>query len=371
MSYAVKPTSERKEQRKSSIELFRIFSMLIIIAHHFVYNSQIPNECFDLNQITPNMIFLQLFGCGGKFGIDCFTLITGFFMVEKKLTVKKVVSLWTEILFYKILIGLLFLVTGQADISMDFWFGMLFPFSHGAGVGYVGSMLCLYLLIPFLNIVLNNICRKQYLFLLFVLVWVNSICPSILLNSHDMDYVSWLIVLYAVGGFIKKFPSPWMDKLRLNLAGLIFTTTVVWGGIIFIEKFGGSYAEMYSFIYSDANKILPFAASVFAFNFFRSWDIGYHRLINELAASSFGVLLIHGNDNIRPWLWGDVLNNTSFYNDSLLLLALKSVGSVLSVYLVCALIDGVRRKTVEKPIVNWTERVVNRALLVVNNKITE
>lgn len=77
-----------KEHRNSNIELFCIILMLVIIAHHYVVNSGITT-CYDVSDITPNMIFLQLFGFGGKIGINCFTLITGYFMVKSKWSLRK------------------------------------------------------------------------------------------------------------------------------------------------------------------------------------------------------------------------------------------------------------------------------------------
>lgn len=69
--------SSRKEgARSSNLELMRIILMLIIIAHHYVVNSGIT-ACFNFSNITANMIFLQIFGMGGKIAINAFVMITG------------------------------------------------------------------------------------------------------------------------------------------------------------------------------------------------------------------------------------------------------------------------------------------------------
>lgn len=51
--------------RNSSLELFRILLMLMIIAHHYVVNSGLT-EVWSTNDETGNSLFLALFGWGGK-----------------------------------------------------------------------------------------------------------------------------------------------------------------------------------------------------------------------------------------------------------------------------------------------------------------
>ena len=75
--------------RSSNIELFRILSMLMIVAHHYVVNSGLMN-CIDAQStLRFQDYFLLLFGWGGKTGINCFVLITGYFMCTSAITKKK------------------------------------------------------------------------------------------------------------------------------------------------------------------------------------------------------------------------------------------------------------------------------------------
>lgn len=69
-------------KRSSNLELLRIIAMVAIVSHHYVVNSGITNH-FDYANITPNMIFLQLWGMWGKTAINIFVMITGYFMPEK------------------------------------------------------------------------------------------------------------------------------------------------------------------------------------------------------------------------------------------------------------------------------------------------
>lgn len=77
-------TEKRSELmgRDSNLELFRILSMLVIVAHHYVVNSGLL-ECIDAQtKLQLKDYFSLLFGWGGKTGINCFVLITGYFYVH-------------------------------------------------------------------------------------------------------------------------------------------------------------------------------------------------------------------------------------------------------------------------------------------------
>ena len=55
-------------ERSSNIELLRIIAMILIIMHHFSVHGNFPFT----QDFTFSKIFIQLFGFGGKVGVDIF-----------------------------------------------------------------------------------------------------------------------------------------------------------------------------------------------------------------------------------------------------------------------------------------------------------
>ena len=88
--------------RDSSLELFRIVLMLMIIAHHYVVNSGLVEEIFQegAGNIEWRGLSLLMFGAWGKVCINCFVLITGYFMCTGYATVRKLLKLYCQVLFY-------------------------------------------------------------------------------------------------------------------------------------------------------------------------------------------------------------------------------------------------------------------------------
>lgn len=93
-----------QKERDSSFELLRIFSMLLIVMHHYSvhggFDFMIP---FNLN-----LYFVQCLDMGGKLGVNLFVLISGYFLCRSEFRLKRIIKLELEVIFYSLIIGLLF-----------------------------------------------------------------------------------------------------------------------------------------------------------------------------------------------------------------------------------------------------------------------
>ena len=87
------------------------------------------------------------------------------------------------------------------------------------------------------------------------------------------------------------------------------------------------------------------------------------RVINTIAASTLGVLLIHTNsDTMRKWLWQTVLNVKGAFSLSTSLLIVYAISAVLGIFTVCVIIDQIRIRTVERFVLDKAEKGVNKLL---------
>lgn len=69
--------------------------MLLIVAHHYVVNSGLIEKMQE-SPLSPQSLFYYIFGAWGKTGINCFVLITGYFMCKSQITSKKFLRLLFE-----------------------------------------------------------------------------------------------------------------------------------------------------------------------------------------------------------------------------------------------------------------------------------
>lgn len=335
--------------------------MLLIIAHHYVVNSGVW-EVMNENPLAPNSVFLYVFGMWGKIGINCFVLITGYFMCKSSITVKKFLKLLLEVEFYKLGFYILFVISGYEKISVAGLLKAILPIT-AVEQNFTGCYLIFYLTIPFLNILLKNISEKQHLCLLGLIAFTYVLWGTVLKNVA-MNYVTWFICLYFIGSYIRLYPKAIFDKTKLwgvcsCALALICIASVIaclWLG----QKINRNAA--YYFV-TDCNTFLAVCMGVSSFLFFKNLQIKQNRVINMLASSTFGILLIHANSNtMRTWLWQTVLNVKGMFSANTGAVVLHAILSVMAIFAVGTAIDQIRKHTIEEAAVDGLEKKIKPLL---------
>ena len=108
----------QKTPRESGLELYRIIAMLLIVAHHYVVNSGLMDVMYE-SPLEGKAVFMFLFGMWGKTGINCFVLITGYFMCTSSITLRKFLKLLLMVYLYKIVIYVIFTATGYDEVTLS------------------------------------------------------------------------------------------------------------------------------------------------------------------------------------------------------------------------------------------------------------
>jgi hypothetical protein len=151
-----------------------------------------------------------LFGWGGKTGINCFVLITGYFMCTSDITVKKYCKLIGEYYFYTIVIWAIFLVTGYSSFSIKEFLNVIFPFFNIGG-GFTSCYLLFYLFIPFINKLINSMNEIEHRKLLVLCIAIYTILPSFFKAKVQFNYITWFIILYFIASYIRKYPNKYFS----------------------------------------------------------------------------------------------------------------------------------------------------------------
>ena len=344
---------ERGGVRDSGIELYRILCMILIVAHHYVVNSGLL-ELIKADPLSGSSLFLFLFGAWGKTGINCFVLITGFFMCKSHITLKKFLKLILEIEFYKIVFYLIFLISGYEPFSLTTFVKAILPITS-VSTGFTSCYLLFFLCIPFLNILVQNMTKRQHLSLLALVLFIYVILGTLPKISVTMNYVTWFIVLYFIASFVRLYPNKLFENKKLwgwSTLGIFVLSAL---SVVLCAWLGTKLdRDLVFYFLSDSNKVLAVALGFSSFLLFHNIHFE-SRFINLVASAMFGVLLIHANsDTMRRWLWQDVLKNTSFLHSPYLVL--HAVGCVLAIVVIGVLIDLLRQYLLERPFFSWLER---------------
>lgn len=355
--------------RDSNMELLRILCMFGIVLNHFAIY---PPWDFGGIVISFNKLLIQILLIFGKLGVNCFILISGYFMIRKtSRRVSSILKIWLQILFYSLLIPVVFSVFHLHRSGTLEWIWAFLPLISEKWI-FATYYFVLMIFSPYLNSFLNSLDRKQYKTLLLFMMILWCVIPTFTnryMGSGDAsgEGFVWFIVMYSVGGYIRRFGNnikSWKNiYIFIVVAFLFYICTVVALDLLSVKIPAVRGHEVY---FRGAQKIPQVVLSVSVFVLFTKLNLGKNKAVNLIASATFGVYLIHSHPYVRAYI-------LEHHFDPLLVsspaLALYALLIPVGVYAVCTVIDLLRIKFVEKSCFPVINTYFTEALSKLENKI--
>lgn len=356
-----------KKQRSDNLDLLRIVSMLLIVFLHSIDHSGVLEQAENCG--TGMYFYIRFAYALCQVCVNIYIMLSGYFMIHSTFRLQKLVALWMEAAFYSVVLKLVFMVTGQEDFSAVSLASCFFPILTGR-YWFLTIYVGMYLISPFLNLLIRTMDRKQHTLLnlcLFVLfsVWV-SIHPAIAgMKSGGGWGLAWFVVLYITAAWFRLYYAPngrpvrWL-LIYVAIPALIAAAQVAaraWN-IGIVQKILSNW-----FRYDSAPVYLMTLALFVGFLNVRIRSARVSRLICTTAPLTLGVYLIHAHANVSPWSW-EVLNLPGKM-DSVLFVPIQ-LGAVLLIFAVCAGLDLLRSRTLgrmenSRPVHTLCDRVTAAA----------
>lgn len=337
-----------RKTRNSNLELYRIIVMLLIVAHHYVVNSKLGGILQEA-PLSERSIFFYLFGAWGKTGINCFVMITGYFMCKSQITLRKFLKLLFEVLFYNIIIYAIFVVTRYEKLSLT-GIENLIP-TRNLNTNFTSCFLIFFFCIPFLNVLIQHLDKRKHQHLIGLCLFIYTLHGTLPHTSVDMNYVSWFCVIYFIASYIRLYPVPYDKNIKIWGISTLLCIFISIGsilGVLYLNTYYHTNLPPYRYV-SDSNSLLAVLTAICSFMYFKNLHIPQSKFINIIGGSTFGVLLIHANsDTMRKWLWVDLFDNTNYYQDNLFWL--RPILVVLLIFIVYSIIDILRKNIIENKI---------------------
>lgn len=329
------------KNRKSNIEWLRIFCMTLIVAYHYAIYSKFT---FD-NGITINKMIIQFLSIGGEIGVNCFILISGYFLVDSQFKTKKVVKIILETVTYSIIFLIMFNVANAENITLTEYKKSIMPVTFSL-YWFITAYIILYIFSPYINKLLNTLEKVDTIKLILMLVVIESIIPTIFNVNRHFSHILWFITLYIMGAYLKRNPIK-VDNRKVIATSIILYLSIFISILIFdlislkIEIFKGH--ELY---FLKRNSILTLITSVTIFLSFVNLKVKENKIINKIASTMLGVYIIHENVFVRKILWCKVFKSNLYVSSNFLIV--NAIFSITFTMIICVLIDLIRRKTIEK-----------------------
>ena len=295
-----------KAQRQINLEILRILCMLFIIVGHVGGRSGI--ESFSsFATIAPH-------------AVNCFVLISGYFLITSKFKIERVLRVILETIFYTFTITIILYLLGKADLY-DIAKSIM-PFAPTKfSYWFVNKYLAVILLSPFICKVCTTINKRQYQILLITLLLIGSqllkVFPFGELFGNGFSLL-WMIIVFITGGY-----------LRLHAPEFKY-----WGiatlGLLILYNICNIYAQ--GLINLKYNSLITYTLAIATFMWFKNLQIPQMGIVAKIttfiAPHVFAAYLIHEQGLMRTYIV-DLLNRFQGYIPNTLYLYLFGIAVII------------------------------------------
>lgn len=354
------------EQRKSNMELLRLVSIAMIVVFHCAFKSGFSFEPgFSVNKLV-----VKVFWMLGELGVNLFMLISGYFMVNGRFKVRKLVRLLAEAQFYWWLtlligsrVGACTLPQGKKELLLAF-----FPVTLNRCGWFLTVYVLIYLLSPYLNLLIRAMDEKTYRKFLLTVLGLFCVIPTFFgfffNTTETMLYYNrfiWLTIMYFSGAYIYIYMQNQENQNIFTRKRAVRLTTASSGAIVLsilaIDRFSGFFERLGTTepaYFWPPNTIPMLCLSVGVFVWFLHIELPYRPVINTLASTTLGIYLMH-DGILNRWLWQTVFRCAEYQESPFL--AFRILGTAAVIFIVGAAVDLARQAAERRTLGRLLERV--------------
>lgn len=291
--------SRNHSKRNSSVELLRILSILGVVILH--YNNKDIGGGFKY-AINGSVNQLYLFFSESVFigAVNLFLMISAYFLsTVQKRSFSKIIELLFQVSFFNIAVYCARIVLKLDTFSPETFFVNLLPGNY-----FVILYIAVYVISPYINILINKLNKKQFdkllvtiliVFSLWTIIWdyfnsftevsVSSLSTISMYGTMGGYTIVNFCMAYLIGAYIRKYP------ITISLPKLILCFVIIVFAIFTLslaENFWGT-GKTATYNYNNPLVLGIAACSLLIFLRFHFSS----KVINEIARATFTCYLVH------------------------------------------------------------------------------
>ncbi len=192
--------------RNLGIDLLRALAMFFVICQHFLGQGELVIRV----EGTGKYWILSLLQIISYCAVDIYGITTGYLLCEKKFRLSRLTSIWATTIFWSVAVSCVFFVFVPESRTLREGISMFFPLLRGR-YWFFTAYFVVILLSPVLNLLIHNLSRQQFRFLFAALFFIFGVVPvgslgNDVLRISGGHHFSWMLVLYLIGGYLRKYP---------------------------------------------------------------------------------------------------------------------------------------------------------------------
>lgn len=353
-----------REERNYGIDLLRAVAMYMVAVLHVLGQGGILKAAENSPGQLYSAWFLEI---AAYCAVNCYALISGYVGLYSKHRYSSLAELWLRVTYYTVIFTVIFKLLLPEDITANYFIKAFTPVSSGQ-YWYFTAYFLLFLFLPLIQPGLRTLSKKQIQFcLLSICLLLTVIAPAIAIfleaSKRDVLLVKsgysmlWLLVLYILGAYIKRFDAfRNIGKLK-SAVGYLSMVLLTWGAKYLSDIITAKNTD-HTLVMNVSAALLKKSVSycsptivlsgLFLFLFFKNLKLPnfLKKLTAFFAPLSFSVYLIHTN----PLIWKTFMRKTfvSFAAFPVPMLIVAVLGSALAIFVGCSLADTVRNGIFKK-----------------------
>ncbi|MCH5249257.1 MAG: acyltransferase [Lachnospiraceae bacterium] len=334
-------------KRQTNFELLRIVAMLMIITLHYIVKGFVVTNDADRTLMFYAMRLIEAFCI---VAVNCYVLISGYFLVESEWKAGRIISLLTQVLFYSLLIPVAMICIGMlswSDLGNYDWIGFILPIET-EHYWFATAYVIMYIFAPVLAAGAKSMDKKTLQKVILVLLLFLSVGKSVFpiyLETDKYGYnYGWFLVLFLVAAYLRLYCPEWL-KNRGNAISIYVSSSLGIFALSLIANLLGKRIDAFSYYWEmpyTYNHILCLIGSIGLFCAFKNTKIREGKaagIIRRLAPYTFGVYLLHEHILVRykwpAWLQVESVRSTWRALPHM-------IGCVVVIYLLGTLVDFIR-----------------------------
>lgn len=364
------------KQRNSSVELLKIFGMLLIVISHIALTmngitDEITKEAlFHISYASTdiNSIILRVFAYGGYVGNAIFFTCSSWFLCNtKELKKEKIWQMITDIWFISVIIAVIYFLS-PVNVAFSYLIRSLFPNILGNN-WYTTCYLLFYAFAPILNKALDATDRQQYERIVITLTLLYFGIGFVLPKNFETNYLIMFFVIHIIVFYIRKFREDIYKNMKLNLLILCVSVLCLLLLISVLNFIGLKVRLLESKMMWFGNLQNPFIVLIALSSLMTFLNNSFNsKLINRISSLSLFIYVMHENSIFAAYTRHDIgayLLNLLGKNNVILITILFA----LALFIITMIIAFIYQKTIMKLTRKISQRISNTYDLLVDRLI--
>lgn len=215
-----------KTTRKTGIDVLRAIAMFFVICLHILGQGGLVAHAAVGSGKFYFLSFLQIL-C--YCAVNIYGITTGYLLCEKSFRLSRLTKIWLTTVFWSVAVSCCFFIFVPESRTFEELVSMFLPILRGRYWFFTAYFIVM-LVSPVLNLVISQLSKRQFHLLFAALSLIFGVIPVLSLGNDVLrisggHHFSWMIVLYLIGGYLRKFSFTNVPSIRwlfgyFALAGL-------------------------------------------------------------------------------------------------------------------------------------------------------